>query len=545
MGGHSPATHFATKDQFLSSLGINPALPNFDVQKVAAIDPKNSKASGLLRPVGVQAKVTNMVDGPMWMKPNPKTSDIYLYGSAGSVYTVTTFELSNAAQSATVLSAAQDINTSGQAGRGCEYYDNYMYFATPTDIARYGPLNGVPTWVSNYWTGTLGKGALNNMPYPHPGNYLSGIAYPNHVIHRHSDGKLYILDVDGNNKGTVHFIATTKTTVEGDTDNGSTANKLTFGYGLWPTAIESYGSQLVIALYEGSGSDTFQGSKQKPAKIAFWDTTSANFNQITWVEFPDSIITAFKNINGILYAFSGNSFGLIGFRITKYIGGNTFDEVNYIEDAIYSPYAGAVEGDSKRLLAGVIMLSPEFGASVISIGLQKASLSGGLFNVMRATDGGANITSILLIQSSIGLLPGFSSNSPVIGWVKSGAGSIDGEDTNFLSGSIYQIWWSQIYKIGQKFKITKIRIPLAQAIAANMIVTPTIYVDEGTTSYVGGTDPGLAIINNTNYPGAKNVVMRPVGLTGEHNFWLELKWKGSALCTVGLPITIEYELLDD
>lgn len=103
-----------------------------------------------------------------------------------------------------------------------------------------------------------------------------------------------------------------------------------------------------------------------------------------------------------------------------------------------------------------------------------------------------------------------------------------------------QFFNSQVYKIGQPFKITKIRIVLTQAIAANMIITPTIYTDDG-----GGTSYTLTTINNTNYSGKKNIVIKPDGLTGEHNFWLELKWSGSELCVVGLPITIEYELLDD
>jgi hypothetical protein len=80
---------------------------------------------------------------------------------------------------------------------------------------------------------------------------------------------------------------------------------------------------------------------------------------------------------------------------------------------------------------------------------------------------------------------------------------------------------------------------MAQAIAANMIVTPKVYVDESSS----GT--ALSTINNTNYPSKKNIVIRPENLTGEHSFILELRWTGSALCTVGLPITIEYEVIDD
>ena len=56
----------------------------------------------------------------------------------------------------------------------------------------------------------------------------------------------------------------------------------------------------------------------------------------------------------------------------------------------------------------------------------------------------------------------------------------------------------------------------------------------------------LKIINNTNYPNKTRIVLDvPEGAEGETNFWLELKWTGSVLLTVELPIIIEGETYDD
>lgn len=531
LGGHSPSTHFASKDQIRSSLGIDPSWPISDSQT----DKYGKVASGLIRPTAANKASGSTINGaPLWLLRHPKgygatpNETIYVYDSVGSVYSF--------AIPTSTFSGLGDLNDGGTAaGNGAAYNDNYVYFARATTIARYGPLNGTPTFTDDYWVSSLSKTALVDTSYPP--ELFNSFPYPNHPLHRHSDGKLYIGDVVGN-KGTIHYISTTKSTVEGDTDNGSTYSKLQFGYGLWPTAIESYGSNLAIALYEGG-----VASLQHPlnrAKIAFWDTTSANANQITWVEFPDEIITGLRNIDGVLYVASG-SVQSRGFRISRFVGGYTFEEVFYSEDG-EPPMTGAMDGSSKRLVMGSFCVIPETSGCVFSLGLQKAALGNGIFNVMGCSNTSASVTAVSFVSNLA-----FGLTLPYTGWSNGGSG---GTNNGFdIPGTDYsqnpQTLWGQVNRIGQKFKITKIRFPLAQAVAANMTVTPKIYVDDGTASYTGGQSNGLSIINNTNYPGAKNVVMRPENLTGEHNFWLELKWTGSALCVVGLPITIEGELIDD
>lgn len=521
LGGHAPMTHFGTRTQFRSSLGIDPAQPADDADSATT-----TIASGLLRPTASEKfSSTTITSAPLWIKPNPKDSNIYVYDAKGSVYTVDA--------TLTTVTALSDAGTTASSlGNGCAYLDNYMYFATNTDITRYGPLTGgTPGFVGNYWTSTLAMSALVNTAYPT--TFKNRLQIPNHPMHRHSDGKLYIGDVQGN-KGTIHYIATTKTTVEGDTNNASTQNKLQFGYGLWPTAIESYGTDLAIALIEVSGT----GLRQERAKIGFWDTTSSSYNKIIWVEFPDSLITAMKNVNGVLYVVSGN-YQTKGFRVTRFLGGYSFEEVFYSETG--EPcLQGAIDAVLNRVAFGSHTTVPESDGCVYAVGLQKASLGNGLFNVMRSTGANAS-TSVTAVAFADATQANFY--TPIIGWSQAGDGStgmshgLDKQGTTYSNAP--SVWWSSVFRIGRRFKIKKITIPLAQAVTTNMIVTPTIYFDNGLTTQA------LPAINTTNYNGEKNIIYQPPTAQGRNDFFLQLKWTGSALLTVALPITIEYEFYGD
>lgn len=531
LGGQSPTTHFAHEDQFRASMSIDPAQPISDT----STDYLGIKASGLLRPVGTSEIDASKIGSiPLWIIPQPKSGDVFIYDFQGSVYSIESTSFAT-------ITGLGDLNDGGSSfGNGAAYSDNYVYFSRATTIARYGPLDGTPAFTDDYWTGTLSKAALSNQTYPT--TLQTSVSLPNHYLHRHSDGRLYIADVV-DNQGTIHFIKTTKTTVEGDTDDGSTYDAVHVGYGLWPTAIESYGSSLAIAFYEGSSSFV----RQARAKIAFWDTTADNVNQITWVEFPDTVISAMKNVNGVLYVVSGNTQGR-GFRLSRFVGGYTFEEVFYFEDG--SPtYPGALDGDSERLLFGSFTYIPLTSSSapatgiVYSLGLQNSNLSKGIFGVLTAPNVSVGNNSVAITALSLVDNYNFAQATPLVGFYNGGAPGAGNvglakQSTTYSSNHIY--WWSQMYRIGQPFKITKIRIPLAQAMAANMAITAKIFTDDG-----AGTTHTLTTIDNTNYSGKKNIVIRPENLTGDHNFWLELNWTGSALCVVGLPITIEYEFVND
>lgn len=527
LNGLAPTTHFAGDGQFRAALGIDPAQPMDDADGV-----NSTIASGLIRPVASEKFTSStLTTSPLWLVTNPKDSNVYVYGANGSAYTV------NATLSSiTAISDGGALSSS--LGNGCEYYDNYIYFAKNTDVARYGPLNGAAAIDGDYWTGNLAKTALTNTTYPT--TFKNNLRVPNHPMYRHSDGILYIGDVSSTNNGQLNYIKTTRTSVEGDTDNGSTYGALTFGYGLWPTSIQGYGTDIAVALFEGSNT----GLLQKKAKIAFWDTTSNSFNKMVWVEYPDAIITAMKNVNGVLYVVSGN-YQTRGFRVTRFAGGYSFEEVYYSETG--EPcLQGAIDGTLNRVVFGSHTTVPESDGCLYSVGLQKSSLGSGLFNIMRSTGGTAstNVTAVAFADS---VELGF--NVPIIGWSQAGEGStgasygLDKQGTTY--GNTANVLWSQIYRIGQPFKIKKIRIPLAAGVAANQILIAKVYTDDG-----AGTTYTCTTINNTNYPNSdRNIVIRSDSssnaIRGQHNFWLELRWTGTTVMTVNLPIVIEYEIYDD
>ena|SRR3990167_4907201 len=534
LGGQASTTHFAGKDQFRASLGID---PRQSIDENSFVPPVIGQiSSGLLRPVSCLLVGTTIAGPIKWFINEPKNGATYAYNSVGSAYTVT---------SETITELADGGTLSNSTGNGMVYYDNYIYFAKETDIARYGPLNGVKEFTGTYWTGTLGKAALVSTIYPQ--HDAANMFHSNHYLHRHSDGRLYIADVV-DNKGTIHYIETTKTVVEGDTNNGSTANKLQFGYGLWPMCMETYGNDLVIALIENLD-NAIGVANGRNAKIAFWDTTSTNFNKIIWVEFPDQIITAIKNVNGVLYVISGSQSGEgSSFRLSRFVGGYSFEEVYYTPSGMGElPLAGAIDVAPHRISIGVNTSIPEYAPCVFSFDIQ--GVSKGLFNTMRGfVDSDASQTAITALSYAFVRQKALA---PVIAVTSDNNHFNVNVQINEVIGTSSRkynnapsVWWSQLYRIGQPFKITKIRIPLAQAIATNMIVTPKIYTDEG-----AGTIYTLTAINDTNDSGKFNIVRRTDSnsqpILGQHNFWLELRWTGAALCTVGLPISIEFELLDD
>lgn len=521
LGGQAGTSNFAGRGQFYASLGIDPAQP---------IDDSDTNfstiASGLLRPAASQKfSGTTVTSAPLWMKTNPKDSNVYVYDANGSAYTVDS-------TISTVTALADGGSLTGSLGNGLEYNDNYMYFATNTDVKRYGPLNGAPGFSSYFVTG-LGFTAMTNTVYPT--TFKNNLAIPNHPMHRHSDGALYVGDVVGN-RGAIHKIQTSFTAVEGDTNNGSFYYKLTFGYGLWPTAIETLGTDLAVALIEGSNT----GLRQMPAKIGFWDTISTAFNKITWVEFPDPLITAMKNVNGVLYVVSG-SYQTRGFRISKFTGGYSFSEVFYSE--VGEPcLQGAIDATLDRCVFGSHTTIPESDGCVFGIGLQKRLLSNGVFNVMRST-GGTSSTNVTAVCFADATEMGFY--APIIGWTQAGDGStgvshgLDKQGTQYNNAP--SVMWFPKTRIGAPFVINSIHIPFTKPMAANMIVTAKLYSDDGASSQT------LQVINNTTYPNSEKSTktLRNIGFRGEQNFWLELRWTGSALLTLGLPVKVDFEVMPD
>jgi hypothetical protein len=522
LGGQSDWTHFGGSDQFDRSWGINPYLP--------ATDTSNSilaqKQSGLLRPVPSRAVETTLsMGGPKWAIPveTGATQQIYLYDAAGSVYTY-----ANPA-----LSGLSDLNDGGSShGNGAAYYNNYIYFARDTTIARLGPLGGgSQAFVDDYWVTTLGKTALENNTF-----YLS--SQPNHFLHRHSNGRLYIADVlDG--QGVLHYIQTKKTTYEGDTDDGSTYDALGVGFKLYPSAIESYGENLVLCLTE---SQAYYQSNIK-AKVAFWDTTSERVNLITTDEFPDAHITAVKNVNGVLYFFSTTAYQ-DGFKISVYTGGTSFRVIKNFPQG-NSPLPGSVKSVGSMLYFGSETTN---GEEILKTVFSMDTNTEVIHSIFPLEFGASSVGAIAFDNA-----PGSGLSLDRPGIVAGAGASVFAEfpDTyGPFQNSHGQFIASQIYKIGTPFKITKITFPVIPAVSSVSSsvhrITPKIYTDSGIgRTYTPSNTNGLKEIQAGTFPGKNHIVLRPENLTGNHDFQLELEWGGSSLISVALPIIIEYESIDE
>ncbi len=508
-GGHSLYNKFPADDEYYTSFGID------------------AEPDGYINPTFYPRFINSSLlqNAPIWIKREPKNSLYYIYDASGSVFSA----------NENTISAVTDLNDGGTStGNGLEYFDNYIYAARATTIARYGPLNGTASWTDDYWVGTLGKTALTNTTYPYA-NDSSTIRYPNHVLKTGKDGKLYIADVVGG-QGVLHYIKTTKTTVEGDTDAGSTYNAIDFPYGYYPFAIEILGDEVVVALAT-VGSD---GLFNSPIKIAFWDPTNPNtYSRIIDFEFPDKYIGGLKNANGVLYlitsVISTNSTGIFT-RISRYVGGYSFEQVALIQTPSFI-LPGAIDNDFNRL---VFAANSQNGyPAIYGIGLSKGNISNAVYCVQ-----GATATSDAYPTCAI-----VSDDRVIFGWATS-TGSIrglDGSNTYEVDGAVPT---SHIvfgpYRIGKPFKVTKVDFSYKQGDQQDSTLKVYISVDDQYDEPTDGTLIGTW--NFASNQDKRRTIMR-TSVEGRYNFYIQFEFN-SALGQfnhppIALPINIEYETYDE
>lgn len=508
LSGQSSSEYICTTGQYQLSVGIDPDMPK---------DDSSNKPSGLIRPTAMaKFSGTEITGAPMWFISNPKDSNCYVYASDGKVHVVD----SSLAMGAPLNSGSA---LSSSTGNGAAYYDNKIILIKNTDVAVY-TLWGTPALNQTYWSSTLSLTALTNTTYPS----INGVKMPNHVCYKHTDNKLYFCDVHANNYGIINYIKTTKGTYEGDTNDSSVYNALDFPYGWYPTAITAFDKYLLISLIEGTNTSV----KQKPAKLALWDTISSSFEDVTPDNFSDPLITALINVNGSVYVFSGEAGG--GCHVYKFMAVNMLQPVLYLPD-VYPPLAGSVDHFMTRTIFGTKTINPSDYGIVYSLGscYPDFASQSGLHGILKANTAGNN--------PQVTALKYFAQNAtkpqPIIGWRTDTANGLDKISTTY-STSIFR---DQIQRIGKQFYITKIQIPFIQAIAANMTLIVKAYFDSGSTNTT------LATINNTNYPNSeKNIIIRPISNAGGRNdFYLEFTWSGTSLLTLSLPITIFIETIED
>lgn len=510
--GQSASSNFASKGQYLSGIAIDPEAPNSDVAT-------DLKTSGIIRPVAYEKfSGAHLDQAPLWIITNPKNTTSYVYANGGDLVTYDS-ALANEA----LLRAV-----GASKGNGVAYYNNYLYYARNADVGRYGPLDNSPAFADDFWTSTLGLTAPTNTVYP---TTRHSIEFPNHVMKAHVDNKLYFTDIY-NGKGILSAIKTKKTTDQGDTDDGSAFNVLDLPFDFKPICIESYGENLAIGCSFGSSSVVNQGSSM----LFIWDTGVSVGGVYTFsrmIPIPDQIVTALRYQNGVLYGWSGNLAG--GTRFWVYLGGDTIKTLKYIPDAI-PPLPGAIEADANRIMWGGFTVYPIASASVFAYGSKSDLFPRGLHNIARSTVTATASNGVVTALKNV-----LQNNKPQPNLVIGGS---DGVNTNLDKRSTtYQtsVFRTRPYQVGSPFTVKRIRIPLAQAVAANMTITPKLYFDNESASQVG------TVINSTNYSDSeKFILLGPENFAnnagGSNNFFLELVISGTVLSAVSLPIVVNIEI---
>ncbi|MDH4127307.1 MAG: hypothetical protein OEV44_01035 [Spirochaetota bacterium] len=507
LGGHSISEYFSSGSSYLSSIAVDPDMP------VGA----NKKASGCLVPVVYEEfSGANITGYPKWLLTNIKNALLYAYASDGKVVSY----------SATLASETLVGTPTSGAGNGATYYNNYLYFATPTNVSRYGPLNGSPALVNTVWTGaTLGsQTALADTTYP----TIGGVSIPNHVMHTHADNSVYFADVV-NGAGVLHRIKTSKTTAEGDTNNSSAYNSLDLPAGWFITDVDSWGLDVAILAIQTSSSSLDQGK----AALFLWDPT----NTLTFyrgpIYLPDPIATSLVNANGRLYIWSGNA--VAGVRLSEYIGGDSISEIAFSADGL-PPLAGACDVSGSRIAWGQTVSIPETAVTVMSYGSKNNQLPKGIHNIARATSATGACTALKYVEH------GASTQKMVIG---SGTGSAYALDKYSTSGTYDAIWRSDMITVGSRFTVDRIRIPLGAKLEANMSLVVKIFYDDGLESKT------LTTINTTNFSeNTRKIIFNQqdildATITPQNNFYIQLEWAGTVKLPVIFPIDISIDVAED
>lgn len=426
--GMMPSANFGSEGQFLSSIGIDPDVPTTD----AAAD---IKTGGFIRPVSYAAFSSTEIDAPaIAIITEPKSNMTWVILSNGKVVAYTSALTSAASKSIGQVtgsvargafyynnyiyitgtgttggdvSRVGPLNTlpyDGQTGNFTAglvvtgatsgatakivsdvdagatgtltlsqisgmFSDNETITDTSTGSATVNRTfaslitNGV-------WTGaTLGsQTALTDSGYP---TTLFSIGYLNHFGITHIDDQAYFLDYKAG-IGYLHTISTTKTTNEGDTNDGSTYGVLDLPTGFAPVTLSSYGNDIAVTATPTSDATINQGN----ARLFLWDTTSVSFYRS--IPLPDPICSVLKYVNGTLYGLSGSLNG--GYRLWRYVGGDAIETLKIIEDG-YPPLQGASDFAGNRLVFAANTTIPIVSSGLYAYGSKSDLFPRGLHHI--------------------------------------------------------------------------------------------------------------------------------------------------------------------
>jgi hypothetical protein len=516
MGGMSPMATATGKGQFMHSV---------------AIDPESSllkKPRGILYPVGYENFSSTKVSGaPMWIMTSPANDKVYVYCDDGELLSYT----SGLATETEAVAAG----TMAAGGNGAAYYNDYIYMCEPTKVWRYGPITAGSPAISNSLiaNGELLDGwndgtdtALTNTSY----QGIRSVTYPNHAMHVHTDGALYLCDF-ASGIGMIHKI---KTTYAGVND-GSQYNVLDLPFDVKPYDIESYGNDLAI-IGTKHGSDTL--ISQGKSYLFLWDTISDSFYRE--VQIPAGFVSAVVNVRGQLYIWGG-TVGF-GWQLYRYNGGYDIELLWDSYDGS-TPFAGAVDTYGDRVVWGAYITSPSELAEVLAYGYQNSQLGKSAVHsigVFPSTQTLPVISALKFVQSQ-----SQSIKRPLIG----------GRTTTTATYTLAQLktdvaksskFISSLYHIGRPFRLKQLSFSLTSVVASGVTIVPSILFDNSSTKT-------LATINNTNYPGEKDIKYKAMEIDAasvsdyqpKQDFYLQFDITGTSDIGIELPIEIILETRDD
>jgi hypothetical protein len=314
---------------------------------------------------------------------------------------------------------------------------------------------------------------------------------------------------------------------------------LPFGYR--PVCAASLGTSIVIGAIQTTNSGIIQGK----ASLFFWDAANSPRSFYNQIDLDDPLVTALRNINGILHVFSGNvttgSDTANGYQISVYIGGQSLRQI-YSSAVGSSPLHYAISSVGQRIVWGTFAQvrgtsgsAPSYYAVLMALGSKDSRLQSGAHCIAKAScDATASdgwVTCILKAQQDSYSYPKF-----IIGWRDANGSGLDKQSTTY-GVAVYQ---SQNFVVNRPFTVKKIRVPLGAAVAASMTITPKLLLD----NFSSEDATGLTVINNTNYPDGDRYIVYEPNVSGKTNFCLEFAWSGTALLPITVPIEIDVETID-
>jgi len=498
------------EDQYQDAIGIDP-------EAIGSVGGVTGRTLGAIMPTFQETVLTTTTLGeaPMWVTGAARTTGVFVYGSSGTVYT-----LSN------TLSLDGDqggiVKPTSGVGNGMAYYNDYIYLSTPTNIFRFGRLSATAPTLSNYWITGLSNSALTNSDYPSTRN----ITYPNHVLHPHNDGKLYIADYESSDTldiphgGLIHWLKTNSL----GTEATSAFAELTLPPGFMPTAIESYGTDLAIlctpqAIFSGGAIP-----KSGESALFLWDTVSESYYRN--IPIKESMATAMKNKNGELFILAGNID--TDCKLLKYLGGDSFQTLAVINSGSPPPQS-AIEIFGNMICWGGNVSNPIVAAGVYSYGYRSGLLKPALHMPMRIKDASNTLPIVSCVKSIL------RSPYPVVGW-RTDTSAEYGLDKIASSGTQSSRWRTKVYNIGKRFRIIRIRVPLQETVLTGDSIVLTVYTDTESSSTT------LQTINATNFPNSEKLIdYNSLSIVGYSNFYIDFSFSGTNRQGLGLPITIDIE----